>query len=87
MYPGYGEYWESIDANPGRVLPFQERMPSQKEIAYARLAARTPHIVVSTTLDTVSWPTARIVRDVAEERVCGGRRNPRRQPSEREPDR
>ena len=72
MYPGYGEYWESIDANPGRVLPFQERMPSQKEIAYARLAARTPHIVVSTTLDTVSWPTARIVRDVAELRTLRG---------------
>ena len=25
MYPGYGEYWESIYADPQRVLPFQER--------------------------------------------------------------
>ena len=22
MYPGYGQYWKSIDANPERVLPF-----------------------------------------------------------------
>ena len=56
MYPGYGEYWESICANPERVLPFQARIPSKSEIAYARLAARTPHLVVSTTLTSVSWP-------------------------------
>jgi len=73
MYPGYGEYWESIDAHPERVLPDQERIPSKSEIAYARLAARTPHIVVSTTLESVSWPEeARIIRDVAELRDLKG---------------
>lgn len=25
MYPDYGEYWESIYANPERIPPFQER--------------------------------------------------------------
>ena len=69
MYPDYGEYWESIDANPDRVPPFQERAPSKSEIAYARLAAKTPHIVLSTTLKSVSWPTARIIRDVTELRT------------------
>jgi dihydrofolate reductase len=33
------------------------------------LAAQTPHIVLSTTLKSVSWPTAQIVRDVAELRT------------------
>ena len=69
MYPDYGAYWESIAANPDRVPPFQERAPSKSEITYARLAAKTPHIVLSTTLKSVSWPTARIIRDVAELRT------------------
>ena len=42
MYPDYGEYWESIYADPERVPPFQERVPTKSEIAYARLAARHP---------------------------------------------
>ena len=69
MYPDYGEYWEAIYANPERVPPFQERVPSKSEIAYARLAAKTPHIVLSKTLKNVSWPAAQIIRDVAELRT------------------
>lgn len=35
-------------------------------MAYAQLAAKTPHIVVSKTLASVSWPpTAQIVPDIA----------------------
>jgi len=69
MYPDYGEYWESIYANSERVPPFQDRIPSKSEIAYAQLAAETPHIVLSTTLESVSWPAARIIRDVADLRA------------------
>jgi dihydrofolate reductase len=69
MYPDYGEYWKSIHDDPEHVSPFLERIPSKSEIAYAQLAARTRHIVLSTTLKTVSWPTAQIVRDVAELRA------------------
>jgi dihydrofolate reductase len=73
MYPGYGEYWESIYANPQRVPPYMTRLPSNREIAYAQLAAKTPHFVVSKTLNRVSWPpTARIIRDVAELRTLKG---------------
>jgi dihydrofolate reductase len=75
MYPDYGEYWESISANPDRVPPFQERIPSKSEIAYARLAAKTLHIALSTTLKSVSWPpgpTAQIIRDVAQLRALKG---------------
>jgi len=38
--------------------------PSSREVAYARVAADTPHLVLSTTLTGASWPTARIVRDI-----------------------
>lgn len=64
MYPGYGEYWEAILANPHAPPPFQTRLPLEREIAYAKLAVNTPHYVVSKTLTSVSWPpTARVVRD------------------------
>lgn len=67
MYPGYAEYWSSIEANPSSVPPFQTRPPYEREVAYAQLAARTPHYVLSRTLERVAWPpTATIVRDVAE---------------------
>ena len=75
MYPSYGEYWRSIYANPQCMPPSPEvpsqegRVPSSSEIAYARLAAQTPHVVLSTTLKSVSWPKAQIVRDIAELRA------------------
>jgi|SRR5688572_4736838 dihydrofolate reductase len=70
MFPGYAEYWAAIEANPDAVPPFQSRPPYERELAYARLAAKTPHYVVSTKLDGVSWPpTARIVRDLGELRA------------------
>src|SRR5215470_7747251 len=73
MYPGYGEYWEAIHKNPHSVPPYQTRPPSKREIAYAELAVKSPHYVVSTTLDRVSWPpTARIIRDIADLRAVKG---------------
>jgi len=67
MYPGYGEYWASIYANPDRVPPYQTRVPYEREVAYAQFAFKTPHYVLSKTLKGVSWPpTAKIVREVAE---------------------
>lgn len=78
MYPGYGEYWGSIYENPERIAPNPEvpsqegRLPSGSEIAYARLAAQTPHVVLSTTLNSVSWPRAQIVRDLAGVRALKG---------------
>ncbi len=65
MYPDYGEYWQAIHDHPDRVPPFQDRIASTNEIAYAQLAAKTPHVVLSKTLETVSWPAAKIIRDVA----------------------
>jgi dihydrofolate reductase len=78
MFPGYSEYWGSIHADPKRIppnpeVPSQEgRPPSSNEIAYARFAAQTPHVVLSTKLKSVSWPQAQIVRDLAELRALKG---------------
>ena len=67
MYPSYGDYWAAIHADPRGVPPFQSEPPSEREIAYARFAAKTPHFVLSTTLAGVSWPpTAQVVRSLAE---------------------
>lgn len=66
MYPGYEQYWLAVLANPDGILPFSGRPATKNEIAYARLADKTPHIVISRTLDKVAWKTTRIVRDVEE---------------------
>lgn len=64
MYPGYEQYWGAILANPGGILPFTGRVATRGEIEYARFAARTPHIVVSSTLNEVGWNNTRIVRNI-----------------------
>jgi dihydrofolate reductase len=70
MYTGYADYWKAIYEHPDRVPPFQNRLPSKREVEYAQLAAKTPHYVLSRTLDSVAWPpTAKIVRDIAELRT------------------
>jgi dihydrofolate reductase len=67
MYPGYGTYWEAIYREPNAVAPFQDRVPNEREIEYAKFAVKTPHYVVSNTLESVSWPpSARIVHQLEE---------------------
>ena len=66
MYPGYEQYWLAVLANPNGPLPFGGGAPTKNAIAYARLADKTPHIVLSRSLDKVEWKTSRIVRDVEE---------------------
>jgi dihydrofolate reductase len=58
MYPEYEQYWLSLLANPSSG--------TENENAYARRADKIPHIVLSKTLDKVTWKTARIVRDIEE---------------------
>ena len=66
MYPGYEQYWLTVLADPGGILPFSGRVASNNEIAYARLADSRHHIVLSSSLDKVAWKTTRIVRDVED---------------------
>ena len=63
MYPGYEQYWLAVLNHPDDVLPFTGRTATPGDVRYARFADATPHFVLSTTLDTVAWKTARIVRD------------------------
>jgi dihydrofolate reductase len=69
MYPGYEQYWLAILANPDNVLPFTGKVPSKGEVEYARFADKTPHVVLSRTLETVAWKTTRVVREVADIRA------------------
>ncbi|MDD5320551.1 MAG: dihydrofolate reductase family protein [Methylococcales bacterium] len=66
MYPGYQQYWCAILADPNGILPFTGKVASKHEVEYAHFADKTPHIVLSKTLDKVDWQTTRIVRDIDE---------------------
>lgn len=66
MYSGYEQYWQAILTNPKGILPFTDRVATKGEVEYAHFAAKTPHVVLSKTLDHVAWKNTRIVRDVEE---------------------
>jgi len=69
MFPGYEMFWTAIREDPGAAAEWLGRDPYPREIEYAGIAAKTPHLVLSTTLDTAAWPTARIVRGLDELRA------------------
>jgi dihydrofolate reductase len=64
MYPGYEQYWTSILADPKAVLAFTGKVATQGEIDYANFADRTPHVVLSTSLERFAWKAARIERSI-----------------------
>ncbi|MDQ4133455.1 MAG: dihydrofolate reductase family protein [Actinomycetota bacterium] len=66
MYPGYEQYWSTVLANPTAELELTGRRPTPGEIAYADFAARTPHYVLSTTLDRAAWDNTHIMRSLDE---------------------
>lgn len=68
MYPAYERYWTAILANPAAVLENTGRLPVPGEIEYASLAARTPHYVLSKTLDKVGWSNTTILNDLDQVR-------------------
>jgi len=74
MYPGYEQYWTAIQNAPDRPLPMTGRLPTPGEIEWARFAARTPHYVLSTTLNATLWPSTRFLRSLHE--VAGLKRQP-----------
>lgn len=66
MYPGYAQYWRAILADPEALLPLTGKAASEGEIGYARFASKTPHAVLSRTLEKVDWENTRIVRDMTD---------------------
>ncbi len=71
MYPGYEQYWTAIQQAPTAPLPMTGRLPTSAECAWSAFASRTPHHVLSTTLQTqaVSWPQTRLLRHLDEVRA------------------
>ena len=69
MFPDYERFWATIRDDAPAAAEILGRDPYPRELAYARIAAETPHLVLSTTLTETAWPTARIVRDIDELRA------------------
>jgi dihydrofolate reductase len=47
-------------------LPFSGKLPTPKEVAYVKWAAKTPHIVVSRQPLKVSWKNTPVISDLEE---------------------
>jgi dihydrofolate reductase len=74
MFPGYEVFWAAIREDPDAASEWLGRAPYPREIEYARLAAETPHLVLSRTLGDATWPTARIVREIEDLRALRAQR-------------
>ena len=69
MYPDYEQFWGAVLDDPTAASDMLGRDPYPREIAYARTASETPHLVLSNTLTKARWPTTRIVHDIDEIRT------------------
>jgi len=69
MFSGYEQFWAAMRDDPATVTEMLGRAPYAHEIEYARVASDTEHLVLSTTLADVTWPSARIVRSIDELRT------------------
>jgi hypothetical protein len=72
MFPDYEQFWAAILDDPAAASAWLGRDPYPREVTYARIAAETEHLVLSTTLSHATWPTARFVRDINELRTLKG---------------
>jgi dihydrofolate reductase len=66
MYPGYERYWTTIQNEPNKPAWITGNAPTPAEIEWARFAARTPHYVLSRTLNTALWPHTKFLRAVKD---------------------
>jgi dihydrofolate reductase len=66
MYPGYERYWTAIRNDPHTPVWITGNAPTTEERAYAEFVARTPHYVLTGTLESAPWPTTRFVRETAD---------------------
>jgi len=66
MYPGYEQYWTTIQKEPDKAVWITGNPPTPAEIEWGRFAAETPHYVLSNTLTSALWPKTSFVRRVEE---------------------
>ena len=69
MFSGYEQFWAAMLDDQAAVVEMLGRDPYPREIAYAQVASKTEHLVLSTTLTDVTWPSARIARSIEEIRT------------------
>jgi len=60
MYPGYEQYWTAIRNEPEKPIWITGQPPTPAELEYARFIERTPHHVLSSTVQSV-WPMTRFI--------------------------
>jgi dihydrofolate reductase len=66
MYPGYEQYWTQIQRLPDEVSAMTGTVPTRGEVEWARVAAQTPHYVLSSTLTRAEWPQTGFVTKLHE---------------------
>jgi dihydrofolate reductase len=66
MYPNYERYWTAIQDAPNEPNPMGVGVPTSGELEWARVAATTPHFVVSRTLTCAKWPQTSFLRGLDE---------------------
>jgi len=64
MYPGYERYWTGIRQDPHTPAWITGAPPTAAELEWARFIERTPHYVLSTTVNETAWPQTRFLRTV-----------------------
>ena len=64
MYPMYEQYWTRVEDAPDEIHPFSGHVPTAGELEWRAFQAKTPHYVVSSTLESVAWPNTRILPDL-----------------------
>lgn len=74
MYPGYEQYWTSIQNEPNKPVWITGTPPTQAEREWASFAAQTPHYVLSRTLTSARWPKTSFVRGLEE--IAGLKQRP-----------
>jgi len=66
MYPGYEQYWSSVQSEPDKPHWITGAPPTPAELEWARFAEKAPHFVLSRTLSSARWPKTSFVRGLDE---------------------
>ena len=62
MYPGYERYWTGIRNEPATPAWITGAPPTPAEVEWAAFVNRTPHYVVTNTLDATEWPQTHFIK-------------------------
>lgn len=69
MFAGYQHFWAAMLHDHAAAAEMLGRDPYPRELRYAQVASNIEHVVLSTTLTEVAWPSARIVHSIDEIRA------------------